>query len=63
MRRATGISYENILFFEYPSHVTPALKNLGITIIAVDENGLTMDLMKKGLEIFSVRTKMKTQLY
>ncbi|XP_046674067.1 magnesium-dependent phosphatase 1-like isoform X2 [Homalodisca vitripennis] len=58
----SGVDFEDMLYFDYDLRENIPLFDLNITFCPVDDRGISMAVVTKALEIFSVRTTLKPPL-
>jgi magnesium-dependent phosphatase 1 len=60
LRKASGVDYEEMLFFDDERGNIRDVGGIGVTCVYVDDEGMTIDLLKKGIAAFRMNHKRAT---
>lgn len=57
LRALAKVEFYNILYFQFPSEEISTVLKLNVVPLPVDRNGLTIECIKKGLDVFASRPR------
>lgn len=57
LRAVAKVEFYDILYFQFPSEELSTILKLDVVPLPVDRNGLTVECIQKGLDIFAMRPK------
>lgn len=60
LRALAKVEFYDILYFQFPSEELSTVLKLDVVPLPVDSNGLTIECIQKGLDIFAMRPKPGT---